>query len=111
MSRSSSYNPPVNINFQTDTRTRDAIHAEARRQDRSASAEIRLAIRAWLSRGQATSSAMAQQPALTSAPAPSTLSRTERPAAAGEGLCLNTAAEGGSAPEREGAGPRPDPHD
>jgi hypothetical protein len=39
---------------------RDALHAEARRQDRSASAVIRLAIRAWLD-GQAAPSVTAQQ--------------------------------------------------
>jgi hypothetical protein len=52
MPRSSTYSPACTINFQTDERTRDALHAEARRQDRSASAVIRLAIRAWLD-GQA----------------------------------------------------------
>ena len=48
MPRSSTYNPTCTINFQTDERTRDALHAAARRQERSASAVIRLAIRAWL---------------------------------------------------------------
>src|SRR5262249_10847377 len=48
MPRSSTYSPACSINFQTDERTRDALHAAARRQERSASAVIRLAIRAWL---------------------------------------------------------------
>src|SRR5262245_16095159 len=48
MPRSSTYNPTCTINFQTDERTRDALHAVARRQERSASAVIRLAIHAWL---------------------------------------------------------------
>ena len=48
MSRSSTYNPTCTINFQTDERMRDALHAAARRQERSASAVIRLAIRAYL---------------------------------------------------------------
>jgi hypothetical protein len=48
MPRGSTYNPTCTINFQTDKRTRDALHAEARRQERSASAVIRLVIRAWL---------------------------------------------------------------
>ena len=48
MPRSSTYNPTCTINFQTDERMRDALHAAARRQERSASAVIRLAIRAWL---------------------------------------------------------------
>jgi hypothetical protein len=60
MPRSSTYSPTCTINFQTDERTRDALHAAARRQERSASAVIRLAIRAWLD-GQATASVTAQQ--------------------------------------------------
>jgi hypothetical protein len=60
MPRSSTYSPACTINFQTDERTRDALHAAARRQERSASAVIRLAIRAWLD-GQAASSVTAQQ--------------------------------------------------
>jgi hypothetical protein len=60
MPRSSTYSPACTINFQTDERTRDALHAEARRQDRSASAVIRLAIRAWLD-GQAAPSVTTQQ--------------------------------------------------
>src|SRR5262245_7650720 len=60
MPRSSTYNPTCTINFQTDERTRDALHAAARRQARSASAVIRLAIRAWLD-GQAAPSVTAQQ--------------------------------------------------
>jgi ribbon-helix-helix CopG family protein len=48
MPRSSAYNPSCTINFQIDERTRDALHAAARRQERSASAVIRLAIRAYL---------------------------------------------------------------
>jgi hypothetical protein len=60
MPRKSTYNPTCTINFQTDEQTRDALHAAARRQERSASAIIRLAIRAWLD-GQATPPAAAQQ--------------------------------------------------
>jgi Ribbon-helix-helix protein, copG family len=60
MPRKSTYSPTCTINFQTDERTRDALHAAARRQERSASAIIRLAIRAWLDE-QAASSAAAQQ--------------------------------------------------
>jgi Arc/MetJ-type ribon-helix-helix transcriptional regulator len=60
MSRSSTYNPTCTINFQTDKRTRDALHAAARRQERSASAVIRLAIRAWLD-DQTAPSVTAQQ--------------------------------------------------
>jgi hypothetical protein len=56
MPRSTTYSPSCTINFQTDERMRDALHAEARRQDRSASALIRLAIRAMLD-GQAAPSA------------------------------------------------------
>jgi hypothetical protein len=48
MPRSSSYNPTCTINFQTDERTRDALHALARRQERTASALIRIAVRALL---------------------------------------------------------------
>jgi hypothetical protein len=48
MPRSSSYNPTCSINFQTDVRTRDALHALARRQERTASALIRIAVRALL---------------------------------------------------------------
>jgi len=48
MPRSSAYSPSCTVNFQTDERMRDALHAAARRQERSASAVIRLAIRAWL---------------------------------------------------------------
>jgi hypothetical protein len=48
MPRSSSYNPTCTINFQTDVRTRDALHALARRQERTASALIRIAVRALL---------------------------------------------------------------
>jgi hypothetical protein len=60
MPRSSTYNPSCTINFQTDERTRDALHAAAQRQDRSASALIRLAIRAFLD-GEAAASETAQQ--------------------------------------------------
>ena len=60
MPRSSTYNPTCTMNFQTDVRTRDALHAEARRQERSASAVIRLAIRALLD-GQTVLSATTQQ--------------------------------------------------
>jgi hypothetical protein len=60
MPRKSTYNPTCTINFQTDERTRDALHAAARQQERSASAVIRLAIRAWLD-GQTAPSATAQQ--------------------------------------------------
>jgi hypothetical protein len=60
MPRSSTYNPTCTINFQTDERTRGALHAAARRQERSASAVIRLAIRTWLE-PQAVSSSTAQQ--------------------------------------------------
>jgi hypothetical protein len=60
MPRSSTYNPTCTINFQTDERTRDALHAAARHQERSASAIIRLAIRAWLD-GQTTPPAATQQ--------------------------------------------------
>jgi len=56
MPRSPTYSPTCTINFQTDERTRDALHAAARRQERSASAVIRLAIRAWLN-GQAAPTA------------------------------------------------------
>jgi hypothetical protein len=62
MPRSSSYNPSCSINFQTDERTRDALHAVARRQERSASAVIRLAIRAYLD-GQATQPHDEREPA------------------------------------------------
>jgi hypothetical protein len=55
MPRSSSYNPNCTINFQTDERTRDALHALARRQERSASALIRIAVRNLLA-GQSLSS-------------------------------------------------------
>jgi hypothetical protein len=48
MPRKSPYSPTCTINFQTDQRTRDALHAAAQQQERSASAVIRLAIRAWL---------------------------------------------------------------
>ena len=61
MPRSPSYNPSCSINFQTDERTRDALHAVARRQERSASAVIRLAIRAYLD-GQATQSHDEREP-------------------------------------------------
>jgi predicted transcriptional regulator len=60
MPRKSTYSSTCTINFQTDERTRDALHAVARRQERSASAVIRLAIRAWLDE-QAAPSAAAQQ--------------------------------------------------
>ena len=60
MPRSSTYNPTCTINFQTDERMRDALHAAARRQERSASAVIRLAIRAWLDK-QTVPSATARQ--------------------------------------------------
>jgi len=60
MPRSSTYSPACTINFQTDERTRDALHAVARRQERSASAVIRLAIRAYLD-GQAAPSVTTQQ--------------------------------------------------
>jgi hypothetical protein len=60
MPRSSTYNPTCTINFQTDERMRDALHAAARHQERSASAVIRLAIRAWLDR-QTVPSATARQ--------------------------------------------------
>jgi hypothetical protein len=59
--RSSTYNPTCTINFQTDERMRDALHAAARRQERSASAVIRLAIRAYLD-GQATQSHDEREP-------------------------------------------------
>ena len=59
MPRKSTYSPTCTINFQTDERTRDALHAAARHQERSASALIRLVIRAWLD-GQAAPSATAQ---------------------------------------------------
>jgi predicted transcriptional regulator len=52
MPRSSTYSPTCTINFQTDVRTRDALHALARRQERSASALIRIAVRNLLD-GQA----------------------------------------------------------
>jgi hypothetical protein len=45
MARSPTYSPNCTINFQTDERTRDALHALARRQERSASALIRIAVR------------------------------------------------------------------
>jgi hypothetical protein len=48
MPRSSSYSPTCTINFQTDERTRAALHALARRQERSASALIRIAVRTLL---------------------------------------------------------------
>jgi hypothetical protein len=48
MPRNSSYTPSCTINFQTDERTRDALQALARRQERSASALIRIAVRAML---------------------------------------------------------------
>ena len=60
MPRKSPYSPTCTINFQTDQQTRDALHATARRQERSASALIRLAIRAWLDE-QAAPSVAAQQ--------------------------------------------------
>ena len=60
MPRKSTYSPTCTINFQTDEQTRDALHAAARRQERSASAVIRLAIRAWLD-GQAAPLAATQQ--------------------------------------------------
>jgi hypothetical protein len=41
-------NPTVCINFQTDAKMRDDLHAMARQQERSASALIRLAVRALL---------------------------------------------------------------
>jgi hypothetical protein len=59
MPRSSAYSPPCTVNFQTDERMRDALHAAARRQERSASAVIRLAIRAYLD-GEAAPSATTQ---------------------------------------------------
>jgi hypothetical protein len=48
MPRSSSYDPPCTFHFQTTERTRDALHALARRQERSASALVRIAVRALL---------------------------------------------------------------
>jgi hypothetical protein len=45
MPRNSTYSPTCTINFQTDERMRDALHAAARRQERSASALIRIAVR------------------------------------------------------------------
>src|SRR6516225_4222619 len=94
MPRSSTYSPACTINFQTDEQTRDAVHAEARRQDRSASAVIRLAIRAYL---KAAPPITAQRQSPTSTPAPLPLSQpTERRAAAGgEKLCLNATAGAG----------------
>jgi hypothetical protein len=52
MPRSSSYNPSCTINFQTDKRTHDALHALARRQERSASALVRIAVRDLLAKQQ-----------------------------------------------------------
>jgi hypothetical protein len=40
--------PAVTINFVADAKTRDDLHAAARVQDRSMSALIRVAVRAWL---------------------------------------------------------------
>jgi hypothetical protein len=62
MPRSSTYNPTCTINFQTDERMRDALHAAARRQERSASAVIRLAIRAWLDGQTVPSTTARRQP-------------------------------------------------
>jgi hypothetical protein len=45
MPRSSTYDPPCTFHFQTTERTRDALHALARRQERSASALVRIAVR------------------------------------------------------------------
>jgi hypothetical protein len=42
----------VTLNFQTNTQMRDALQVAAQRQERSMSATIRLAVRAWLE-GQA----------------------------------------------------------
>jgi hypothetical protein len=42
----------VNLNCQTDAKMRADLYALAKRHERSASAEIRLAIRAWLARDQ-----------------------------------------------------------
>jgi hypothetical protein len=41
-------NPNVTVNFQTDRQMRDDLHAAARAEERSASALIRMAVRAWL---------------------------------------------------------------
>jgi hypothetical protein len=41
-------NSTVTVNFQTDAKMRDDLHAAARSQERSASALIRMAIRAFL---------------------------------------------------------------
>jgi predicted transcriptional regulator len=60
MSRKSTYNPSLTVNFQVDRQTHNKLHEVARRQDRSASSLIRLAIRAWLD-GEAAASAAAQQ--------------------------------------------------
>jgi hypothetical protein len=38
------------MNFQTDTAMRDALHAAAESSERTASAIIRLAVRAWLAK-------------------------------------------------------------
>jgi hypothetical protein len=38
----------ANVNCQMDTEMKDDLYALAKRHERSASAEIRLAIRAWL---------------------------------------------------------------
>lgn len=48
MPRKSTYSPTCTINFQTNEQTRGALHALARRQERSASALIRIAVRAML---------------------------------------------------------------
>ena len=59
MPRKSPYRRTCTINFQTDAQTHDALHAVAQQQDRSASAVIRLAIRAWLDDQTASSAAAA----------------------------------------------------
>ena len=58
---------PVIINFQADRRMRDDLHAAARSQERSASALIRIAVRAWLA-GQSPP----EQGHTSSAPQPTT---------------------------------------
>jgi hypothetical protein len=112
MPRSSSYNPSLTINFQTDKRMHDALHAVARQQERSASAVIRLAVRAYLDT-QAVPSATTPQQAPASGRAPSTLPppRTERRATAEGRLCLNAAARAVDTPPKEkGPDHRPDPY-
>jgi hypothetical protein len=47
----------TNVNFQTDTKMKDDLYAMARRHERSASAEVRLAVRAWLARDQSPATA------------------------------------------------------